>query len=85
MYSKSIQSSNSIIGKECFSCKYFHNSMLGSRFAKCSKFVGKDFKSKEIQHIYANTTRNYKCKGNYFKERENVTIFDLIIMIKNNE
>lgn len=59
-----------ITHNSCISCKYFHNSMLGSQYGKCSKFEKQDVISWKLQYSYASIVREYQCKGECFQEKQ---------------
>lgn len=73
------------IGKECLNCKYFRNSMLGSGFGKCSKFIEKGIEDKQVHYFYAKLTRKHECKGNYFEETESILKLDFNFINKNED
>ena len=70
----------------CINCKYFHNSMLGAKYGKCLRFEKQDIINWELQYSYASIVMKYQCKGEYFKEKQNIEkhIFNLLYS-KDNE
>lgn len=77
MYQKlqsSLQSSKPCIitYNNCINCKYFHNSMLGAYYGKCSRFEKQDIINWKLQYSYASIVRKYQCQGKYFEEKENI-------------
>ena len=74
---------NTSIPKLCKNCKYLtKNGFLGYNFARCTKIYSINLIDGSYIYEYASISREYKCKAEYFEEKEKTSFEKFLESIK---